>query len=166
MVKAGEEWTAKPVTLGSSNEKFVVVNDGLTEQDFVALNPVELLEEVELPDAPPPDAAEGEQIAADARPASVTPIASPVAGSESANNAPSQGAPDPAAIAGAIFARGDANKDGKLSQDEMPEQFRSSFAQTDANGDGGIDQGEMQTAMQRRMRERAAANAGPSGAEE
>ncbi len=175
MVKNGDAWKPQQVTLGSSNEKFVVVNDGLSEKDFVALNPVELLSEVELPDAPPPDAAAGEQIADETR-GEATPetvgVASPAsptaltfAVGESARPAP-EGMPNPAAIASSIFARSDANNDGKLSQDEMPEQFRDNFAQTDTNGDGGIDQTELVTAMQRRMQQRTAASAGPSGAEE
>ena len=36
MVKDGDTWRPMPVTLGSSNEKTVVISEGLTEKDFVA----------------------------------------------------------------------------------------------------------------------------------
>jgi multidrug efflux pump subunit AcrA (membrane-fusion protein) len=172
MVRNGEGWKPQPVTLGSSNEKFVVISDGLSEQDFVALNPVELLDQVQLPEAPPPD---GEMVADAGSPAAAVVVenAAPPAAlnttattNESAPAAVPPAAPNPAAIATAIFTRGDANKDGVLTQDELPEQFRDGFAQTDANGDGSIDQSELTTAMTRRMQERAAGQSGPSGAEE
>jgi hypothetical protein len=80
MVKDGDGWRPTPVTLGSSNEKTVVISDGLTEKDFVALNPVELLDQVTLPDAPPPA---GEALAA--APAEVQPgRAQPAASSAAA----------------------------------------------------------------------------------
>ncbi|MBW8883716.1 MAG: EF-hand domain-containing protein [Planctomycetia bacterium] len=37
-----------------------------------------------------------------------------------------------------FFERLDANKDGKLSKDELPEQMRERFAQMDGNGDGFV----------------------------
>src|SRR5438034_6508034 len=37
-----------------------------------------------------------------------------------------------------FFDRLDANKDGKLSKDELPEQMRERFAQLDGNGDGFV----------------------------
>ena len=37
-----------------------------------------------------------------------------------------------------IFNRMDANKDGKLSRDELPERIRENFARIDANGDGSV----------------------------
>jgi Ca2+-binding EF-hand superfamily protein len=37
-----------------------------------------------------------------------------------------------------FFSRLDANKDGKLSKDEMPERLRENFARLDSNGDGFV----------------------------
>jgi len=39
----------------------------------------------------------------------------------------------------------DANKDGKITQEEAPDQLKQFFTMVDANGDGGIDVTEAQT---------------------
>ncbi|MEX2188670.1 MAG: HlyD family efflux transporter periplasmic adaptor subunit [Pirellulales bacterium] len=44
--------TAKPVDIGPNNDKFVVVNGGLSEGDQVALDGARYAEDVEFPDAP------------------------------------------------------------------------------------------------------------------
>jgi Ca2+-binding EF-hand superfamily protein len=41
-----------------------------------------------------------------------------------------------------FFSRLDANKDGKLARDEMPERMRENFSRLDANGDGAVSQEE------------------------
>jgi Ca2+-binding EF-hand superfamily protein len=41
-----------------------------------------------------------------------------------------------------FFARIDANKDGKLSKDELPDRLRENFGRLDANGDGALNQEE------------------------
>jgi hypothetical protein len=165
-VKEGDKWRPKPVTIGASNEKFVVINDGLSEKDFVALNPVELIDQVTLPDAPPPD---GELIAAAEAPvvASETPATTPAAPPTS----PVGESPAPHSsfntgdIVAQIFERGDANADGALTRDELPAQFRDRFTTVDANGNGSIDKAELAAAMARHARERAA-DAGPAASGE
>src|SRR5262245_44824025 len=47
-----------------------------------------------------------------------------------------------------IFNRLDANKDGKLSKDEMPERIRENFARLDCNDDGFVSQEEFGRAGQ------------------
>jgi Ca2+-binding EF-hand superfamily protein len=54
--------------------------------------------------------------------------------------------------AGKLWQRllaGDKNRDGKLSEDELPERFRRGFSRLDANGDGTIDQNELATGLER-----------------
>ena len=60
------------------------------------------------------------------------------------------------------FDRYDANKDGSLSQEEMPPDRRDRMIMADANGDGKVDRAEMTTSMQR-MREHGANGAGGGG---
>ena len=55
------------------------------------------------------------------------------------------GRPDPAQR----FARLDANGDGKLQADEMPDRMKPLLNTADSNGDGALDRAEMQAAMQR-----------------
>lgn len=68
---------------------------------------------------------------------------------------------DPAAM----FARLDANSDGKLTSDELssiPEQFRGRMMQADANSDGSIDREEYMAHAQRRQQQ--GGGGGPGGA--
>jgi acetyl esterase/lipase len=54
----------------------------------------------------------------------------------------------PAAFAQAApFALLDANRDGKLSRQELPEPLRPHFALADANGDGSVSQDELTRAL-------------------
>ncbi|NOX56100.1 MAG: EF-hand domain-containing protein [Planctomycetes bacterium] len=48
----------------------------------------------------------------------------------------------------------DANGDGKLTPDELPERMRQFFERMDANKDGGIDKAEFEAARQRRRAQR------------
>lgn len=47
----------------------------------------------------------------------------------------------------------DANGDGKVSEDESPEQMKQFFSMIDSNGDGGIDEAEMQMVVEFRQQQ-------------
>ena len=53
-----------------------------------------------------------------------------------------------------FMARMDANGDGKLQKDEMPERMRPRFDQMDTNGDGALDGEEIQAMRRRGGRQR------------
>lgn len=55
-----------------------------------------------------------------------------------------EGRPDPKEA----FKRLDANGDGKLSQEELPDRLRENFARIDANSDGAIDVDELAKAFE------------------
>ena len=59
---------------------------------------------------------------------------------------------------GGFFARFDANEDGKIAKDELPEMMQERFPMMDSNGDGFIDQTEMEE-----MRKRFRGGRGPHG---
>ncbi len=61
---------------------------------------------------------------------------------------------------GGFFERFDANEDGKIAKDELPERMQERFPMMDADNDGFIDQEEMQE-MRRRFSGRAGSRAGP-----
>ena len=46
-------WEARPVKVGPTNDKFFVIEEGLSEGDRVAMNPRAYLEQVALPELPP-----------------------------------------------------------------------------------------------------------------
>lgn len=67
--------------------------------------------------------------------------------------------------AGDFFKRLDADGDGKLSREELPERARQNFGRIDADGDGSVSREEHE-AVVRRMREGAPAgkrSGGPGG---
>lgn len=63
------------------------------------------------------------------------------------------GAPAGGAASGEMLTRmfetRDANKDGKLTGEEIPERMRQNLERVDSNKDGGIDKAELQQAMSR-----------------
>ena len=61
-----------------------------------------------------------------------------------------------------MFDQRDADKDGKLSGDEIPERMRENVSRMDENGDGAIDKSEMEKAMAR-MGDRARQGRGAKG---
>ncbi len=54
----------------------------------------------------------------------------------------------------------DADGDGRVTRDELPERMRQRFDRMDDNGDGAIDAGEAQVAAKRMRRSR---EGGPPG---
>lgn len=67
---------------------------------------------------------------------------------------------DPAAIVDRIFDRMDANKNGKIDPDEIPEDRKEQMLQNDTDGDGAISKEEMRAGMERM---RASGGFGPPG---
>ncbi|MEM7698989.1 MAG: hypothetical protein AAF236_11340 [Verrucomicrobiota bacterium] len=68
---------------------------------------------------------------------------------------PGSGRPDP----GEMFARGDTNGDGKISEGEVPAESWERLSRADANNDGGVTREELAAAM----RARAGQKSGPEG---
>ena len=73
---------------------------------------------------------------------------------------PGGGFGDPAQFVDRMIEGSDKDKDGKLSEEEMPEFMRRGFAEMDTNKDGFADKAELEEAG-RRMRERF--GRGPGG---
>ncbi len=62
---------------------------------------------------------------------------------------PGEGSPQNPEMMARMFDSQDANKDGKLTGDEIPERMRERVAQIDEDGDGAINRSEMQKVMAR-----------------
>ncbi len=52
VVRCGPAWEARPVEIGLTNDKFVMIRDGLEEGQMVAMNAAAYRGEVDLPDLP------------------------------------------------------------------------------------------------------------------
>ena len=63
---------------------------------------------------------------------------------------------------GQMMERADADKDGKLTGDEIPEFMRERLSQADTNSDGSLDKAELE-AIGARMRAGRGGQGGPPG---
>ena len=161
------EWEAREVTIGSTNDKFVVIEDrkegediGLSEGEKVVMGAFAYRDKLDLPELNPeqqkaqgkgvPDSGDQDQEkaaqGAGAGPAG-TPGAKPgggPAGARPGGPGDAGGArPDPSQF----FASSDANGDGKLAKSEMPSFMQGGFANMDKDSDGFVDKSEFTAAM-------------------
>jgi hypothetical protein len=58
LVQRGENWETREVQVGSSNDSFMTIREGLQDHDVVIMNPRAHPDKLQLPDLPdpPPDA--------------------------------------------------------------------------------------------------------------
>jgi hypothetical protein len=126
------QWDLREVSLGSTNDKFVVVHSGVHEGEKVVLGATAYRDKVNLPPLSP------------GLPGQVRPEGE----SQNAGAAPAGAAPAGPAPAGAAqtFKTLDRNSDGKLQTDEIPERLRGRLADVDANQDGAVDPAEFAAA--------------------
>jgi multidrug efflux pump subunit AcrA (membrane-fusion protein) len=162
----GKPPVAQQVTIGSTNDSFVVIEEGLTEGQHVVLGAVAMRDELNLPEIAEndpqtpalPDAQPGDRAAQSNQPASgpgpgrssgqTGGAATGPSKSQAAAN-PGGGKPDASEIVGRMFSRMDANGNGQLEIDEIPERARSRLKPADADGDGSISRAELTAAMKK-----------------
>jgi multidrug efflux pump subunit AcrA (membrane-fusion protein) len=134
-------WSKKEVKIGSTNDKMVVIEEGLEEGDKVVMGASKHREKVKWPKLETiPGAATAEQSAEGG------PGRAPAAGGRSGRpgGGPAGGGqPNPAQV----FKGLDKNSDGKLTEDEAPGPMKSNFASVDKNSDGSVDVAEFTAAM-------------------
>jgi len=154
-VPTDDGYEQRAVKLGPSSELNVAIRDGLTPGERVLLREPDQAEVIAtLPPAPDrpaaadADAGDGERVAranGENSPAGDGPRAR---GRNGAAQADGQGGEQ---NAGSMLARFDANGDGALQKDELPEPMQDLFDRIDANGDGQVDAEEVET-MRTRLR--------------
>jgi len=133
-------WSKKEVKIGSTNDKMVVIKDGLEKGDKVVMGAAKHREKVKWPKLETiPGAADGEK-ASEGR-AERTPSRGASGGAPGRSGG--GGPPNPAQA----FKQLDKNSDGKLTEDEAPGPMKSHFASADKNSDGGVDLAEFSAAM-------------------
>jgi HlyD family secretion protein len=123
-VRNGDDWEARRLRRGPTNDKFIVVAEGLAEGELIALAPRAIRDLVELPALAPDqsqsivqqvDLPDREQLAQQQE-------AGPGAG---------------------IVARYDSNDDGVIQMSELPEGVRERAGAHDANANGELDGDEV-----------------------
>lgn len=168
----GEQLESRPVTIGSTNDKHVVIKDGLKADEIVMLNPRKYQDKWDLPDLGELNTDKAvAQIEADDEYASSSSDSAANekrppqdGGTEGGGKGPGG---DPAARLAAFMKRIDTDGDGKLSAGEMsamPEQMRAGMAKADTNGDGFVDSGELAAAMAAFRRKMQGPPASPASA--
>lgn len=161
--KADPWYEKRRVVAGINNDSFIEIKDGLAAGDAVILNPRATIEEARrdseqkaAPDKSTEAGAENgskdERKSGDGARPGPDP-ATPEKGKEKSKEKAKRGSFDLAAM--------DANKDGKITTEEMPERMRAMFPMIDENKDGFLDKKEI-AAIRAKMRQRAAGE-GPAG---
>jgi multidrug efflux pump subunit AcrA (membrane-fusion protein) len=157
-VRSGSQWQARPVELGASSDKSVVVRQGLDEGESVALNAAALREQLDLPALSHESGrAGGPRPSAAKNGAAKPPGAEPEKAAGGERRGPPGGGREggdanPAAFAERLFSQYDSDHDGRIELQAMPETLRERFKAADANGDGRLDRAEFNAAAQRLMR--------------
>jgi multidrug resistance efflux pump len=160
-------WEVRDVKLGGTNEKFVVVREGLSPGETVALGAAALRDKVELPEAPLEPAGKpllaGIAGAASAlaggpasKPGGQPPFGPPGANSPSDRKADEErdkrdAAKDEAAELARLFDAADRDHDGKLHRSDIPARFAALLATADTNHDQMIDRTEWVAALRGRV---------------
>jgi HlyD family secretion protein len=122
------------VKIGPSNDKVIVILEGLTAGQKIVHHTAAVRDKLNLPKEEKPtngrlphiDGKEG-----------------------SPGKKPGGGSRPKAPNLGQIFDRLDKNKNDKIDADEMPPQMKTGMKNADTNGDGAIDRQEMTAAMAR-----------------
>jgi len=150
----------RPLVLGMSNDKFVVVQNGVVEGEAVIRNPRAVVDESRA------NATDTETVNVDKRfgdtasdssapheqnttqPDDRTGPDEPQPGRPDRPRSDPQGGPGPGPRGprgGGDLMQMDADKDGKIGKEEMPERMRPFFDRMDGNHDGFIDTQEIET---------------------
>ncbi|MEX0938510.1 MAG: HlyD family efflux transporter periplasmic adaptor subunit [Pirellulales bacterium] len=127
---------ARRVKIGATNDKFTVILEGLGEDEPVTVNPRDFVEVVDLP---PLTVADMQQV--------VNRSPEPPSVLREGEGSDLPGDATPAMVVQQLLSEFDADRDGKLALQDLPEDRRVRFTQADSNGDELFDREEMLSAL-------------------
>jgi len=139
----GDRFVPLEVQIGSTNDKFVVIEKGLEPGQLIAANATALRDKIELPDLPPEEANRNGRPRPSQKPD----------GAADQGEQPAPGKSNPGAAASKMFQQLDTNGDGRLESSEIPEKMAPHLKSADTNGDGAVDRGEFAAAAARMVRQ-------------
>lgn len=153
------KWETVEIKIGATNDKMVTIDEGLSEGDVVALNPRQNLDLMDIPDVEEvTDRDALKKIGANASAPTKPAAGGPGAGQGGRPGGRGPGAPggggpggggggfNPKAIVDAMFAKSDANGDGKIEGDEintLDDRMKGRVSTFDSNGDGALEKSEV-----------------------
>lgn len=126
-----DEIEPRKVDLGPSNNRFVVVNEGLQAGEFVSMSPRRLLDTVEMPELPPEQPNLKSKGGRDQKGA---PEKSP--GETNHSGEETQ-------LVDRVLKNFDTNNDGILSSDELAVSGGEKYTSADQDGDGQVQRHEL-----------------------
>lgn len=136
--------TRRELTLGDTDDQFIIVEAGIKEGDEVVLNPLANVEEEEAEALQPFSGFKSDKAAPaskDGKPAEGSKEEKPAA-----QGAKPTGAKKESSAAQVMKAL-DKDGDGVLTKDEYADEHKEHFDGTDTNGDGKVDETELTTAL-------------------
>ncbi|OHB85483.1 MAG: hypothetical protein A2V98_26250, partial [Planctomycetes bacterium RBG_16_64_12] len=150
VLRDGDALAARKVVIGSTNDKEVVIQEGLTQGEQVVIGAALFRKDLKLPELPP----ETETAAKTSDGLPKRPETKPSQGDSQRAARPGEAPPGGAQAAGEfdpaqIFKTRDKNGDGKLEGDEISEQMKGNLSAIDTNGDGAVDRSEFGAMIQR-----------------
>jgi len=158
LIKKGDSWDTREIKIGATNDKYVTIVGGISEEELVVLDPRNHLDKMKIPEIEEVDDRDKLAKIAAESPKTDTAARVGMGGSDGPSGGPPPGAPgaggmNPDAIAAAMLGRMDTNSDGKISLAEVAdnERMKNSFADYDTNKDGSIDLAEMVSQIQKRF---------------
>ncbi len=161
VVSGPNKFERHPLTVGLTNDKVFEIKDGLKEGDVVLLNPKAMVDEArkEEPRTGPQEGDANKRFGAAAL------KSEPNGSKKESNGGEKKVAKDDASAVGdsaaakkaagrkptsvAEFMKNDADKDGKISKSEAPEQMLRLFDTNDADKDGFLDATELKAMVER-----------------
>jgi multidrug efflux pump subunit AcrA (membrane-fusion protein) len=157
LVKNGEDYETREITVSSTNDQMAVIEKGLAVNEQVVMNPRGHSDKLKLPEIE-----ERSPVAM----AEIKPQTTPASSAGGPGGERPAGRPSPAAMVTGMLERMDADKDGKLSAAELaslPEDRRANMLKGDTNQDGLLDRAELTAAAATFRRPPRDGEGGPPG---
>jgi RND family efflux transporter MFP subunit len=157
-LRHGEKWEAREVTLGSTNDKVVVVLEGLKEGEEVVMGARLHRDKLDLPEVA--EEPEGEDVLSErSRQLQAQGLSpKPRPGQQAGRGRGGAGSPMQ------FFRSMDTNGDGKVDASEIPAEMKDKLKPVDTNGDGSIELAEYAAAVQKMAGARGRGGPGGPGA--
>jgi len=141
--KSAEEIEPRKVDLGPSNNRFVVVNDGLDAGEYVSMSPRRLMDSVKMPELAPEQMntkesgpRQGKSGRGPGKPAQ----------QKSPGEADQTG--EDTQLVDRVLKNFDTNNDGVLSSDELAAKGGEKYTSADQDGDGQVQRSELVAAAE------------------